>query len=98
MLKKSGENLQELTRQTETGLQLLDMDTADEIISEPTDEYNTLIQATSSAMAMLWAMMKSNGLHQTKETLQMGAQAMQIIVTLVHYAYALGVRHGREED
>ena len=81
----------------EQALDLLDSETADGIIgSLPPDEYGVLIRGVRAAYTMLWMMAKGNGMRQTKATLKMGAQALTILLTIVHYAYALGVRRGRE--
>ena len=78
-------------------LKLLDSETADEIIGEVRpEEYDTMIQAVQAAYHMIWVLAKSNGMRQTKEILKMGAQAQAVLLTLVHYAYALGIRRGRQ--
>jgi hypothetical protein len=89
--------LDELSNQVNAALELLDSDTADEIIGEQSEEYQALIQATNAIMAMQWAMMKHHGLRETKASLKRGAQGLSIVLTIVHYAYALGVQRGRED-
>ena len=47
---------------------------------------------------MLWAMFKLHGLRQNKASLKAGAQGLAMLLTIVHYAYALGVQRGRSES
>jgi len=89
--------LDEDRRQVELALKLLDSETADGIIGEPEpEEHKILVQGVKGAYRMLWAMARGNGMRQTTQTLRMGAQALLMLATIVHYAYALGVRRGRE--
>jgi len=83
-------------KDVQAALGLLDSEGADEIIGTPGDEYQALIRGTQGAYQMLWSMALGNGMRRSKGTLKMGAQALTILLTLVHYAYALGVRAGRE--
>lgn len=90
--------LDELRGQIETALQLCDSETADGIIGTPQpEEYGTLIEGVQGACHMLWMMAKGAGMKETKTTLKMGAQAMLMLLTLVHYAYALGMKRGSEK-
>ena len=82
--------------QVEEALALCDSETADGIIgSPPPEEYGVLVQGVKAAYQMLWMMAKANGLKQNPTTFRMGAQAMLMLATIVHYAYALGIRRGR---
>jgi len=82
--------------QVERTLKLCDSETADALIGSPQpDEYGTLIRGVRAAYTMLWMLARSNGMRETKNTLKMGAQAMTILLTIVHYAYALGIKRGR---
>lgn len=93
-----GENgLQELYVKVEEALSLLDSETADELVGEPDASYRALVQGVQAAVAMEWSAAKMHGLHQTSDMLRYGAQTLTILLTLVHYAYALGMRRGREE-
>ncbi|MBN1956191.1 MAG: hypothetical protein JW900_14255 [Anaerolineae bacterium] len=56
-----------------------------------------MIQAANAIMGMNWAMAKSHGMRQSPESLRYGAQALSVVLTLVHYAHALGIRRGRAE-
>jgi hypothetical protein len=97
-LFKQGETqVEDLRSQVEKALQLLDTETADAIIGSETEEYQTLIQGGQSLGTMLWAMMKQHGLRQNGRSLKHQAQFMAMLLTLIHYAYALGMRRGREE-
>ena len=95
--------IQEAQGDVEKALALLDSETADGIIAgislggeKGPAEYPALIRGTQGAYQMLWSMALGNGMRRSKGTLKMGAQALTILLTLVHYAYALGVRAGRE--
>jgi hypothetical protein len=83
--------------EVEKALKLCDAATADAIIgSPPPEEYGTLTTGASAIYQMLWMMAKANGMKQTKAVLQMGGQGLLMMATIVHYAYALGVKRGRE--
>lgn len=94
---KRESSIQELSVKVEAALSLLDSQTADEIIGEPDAAYRALVQGVQAAVAIEWAAAKSHGLRQTPNMLRYGAQTLTILLTLVHYAYALGCRRGREE-
>lgn len=95
-LKDTG--FEKLQAEAQTALKLLDSETADAIIGEPGEEYGELIRGSRSAMTMLWMFMKSMGVPENQKTLRGFSQAMVVVLTLVHYAYALGMRRGRSED
>jgi len=81
----------------EQALKLCDSETADAIIgSPPPEEYGTLMKGVKAAYQMVWMMARGNGMKQTNAALTMGAQAMLMMATIVHYAYALGIKRGRE--
>jgi len=89
--------LEENRRKVDLALKLLDSETADAIIGSPQpEEYGTLIRGVEGVYLMMWMMAKGNGLRTTKATLKMGAQAVTMLLTIVHYAYALGLKRGRE--
>ena len=89
--------LNQTRAQVERALKLLTSETADEIIGSPQpDEYGTLIRGVRAAYMMLWMMAKANGMKENKNALKMGAQALTILLTIVHYAYTLGLKRGRE--
>jgi len=88
--------IEEARLQAEAALQLLDQETADGIIGQADEEYGILIQGVRGVYAMLWAMFKMHGLRQNDASLRAGAQGMAMLLTIVHYAYALGIRRGRD--
>lgn len=96
-LFKSKGDVGELNIKVQAALGLLDSETADGIIGEQDDDYRVLIEGTQAAMTMLWMLMKSFGVKESKKALRGFSQAMLVVLTLVHYAYALGMRRGREE-
>lgn len=86
----------------EAALKLLDSETADGIIGTSTGELQALEQGTQSALAMVWMMaVQSCGIKTEKgktHPLQKAiAQATLMVVTMVHYAFALGMRQGQTE-
>jgi hypothetical protein len=91
------QNLKEAQNKTERALKLLSPEQADTIIGSPQPkEYGILIKGIEAAFHMLWMMAEANGMCQDEYTLRKGAQAQSILLTIVHYAYALGIKHGRE--
>ena len=89
--------LDEAQRNAEQALALLTSEQADEIIGSPQpDEYKTLLAGMTGIYNMLWTMAVNSGMKQKGAALRMGSQAMTVMLTLVHYAYALGIRRGRE--
>jgi hypothetical protein len=89
--------LNQARAQVERTLKLCDSETADALIGSPQpDEYGTLVRGTRAAYIMLWMLARTNGMEETQVTLKMGAQALTILLTIVHYAYALGLKRGRE--
>ncbi len=96
--KQAGQQmLAELNAEVQTALQLLDQETADALIGEQTPEYQALIAGASAIHALEWALLKTHGLKQRPAALKVGGQTMLLILTLIHYAYALGIRRGRGE-
>jgi hypothetical protein len=96
-------DLKQAQARVEAALQVLDSETADGIIGTSTDELKTLEQGAQSALAMAWLMaVRSCGIHVRKgkkHPLQdVIAQATLMVVTMVHYAYALGMRRGQRGD
>jgi len=97
------QELEQLGAEVQAALKLLDSGTADAIISaangdKQPEEYGELIRGTKAAMGMYWAACKSHGLRESPTSLRYGAQTLSILLTLVHYAYALGLQRGREEQ
>ena len=88
--------LNAMRAEVDLALKLCDSETADGIIGEEPEEHKVLVQGIKSAYRMLWAMARGNGMRQTPQTLRMGAQSLLIMATIVHYAYALGIKRGRE--
>lgn len=89
-------SLNAMRTEVDLALKLCDSETADGIIGEEPEEYKILVQGIKSAYRMHWAMARDNGMRQTPQILRMGAQSLLILSTIVHYAYALGIKRGRE--
>jgi hypothetical protein len=90
--------VEELTSRIERALKLLDSETADAIIEKPGEEYAALVQGMEALNTMEWMVMKQSGLRETPRSLRQKAKGMTMALTMVHYAYALGVRRGRESN
>lgn len=88
--------LARMTDEVQDALGLLDSETADQIIGKANDEYNKLIKAERAIQGMFWTAAKSGGMRQNNTTLHYGAQTMAVNLQLINYAYALGIRRGRE--
>ena len=90
--------LRELEADVQGALQLLDQETADAIVGEePGPEYGALIRGTQAVMGMLSGVLQQFGLRRNPAALRRQAQALTMLLTIVHYAYALGIRRGRED-
>lgn len=85
---------QELEK-VQAALALLDSETADAIIGETNEEHAKLLQGMEGAHGMMFIMGVSNGMKNTPEVRQMASQAKLAMLTLAHYAYALGKREGQ---
>lgn len=80
----------------EKALALLDSETADALIGKADEEYKALIQGMDGAHDMMFLMAIANGMKNTEEARKMAGQGKLAMVTLVHYAYALGVKKAQE--
>lgn len=90
-------NFSEAQKKAERALALMDSETADAIIGEQTPAYRTLIQGMDGAHNMMFVMAISNGMDNNGQTRALAGQGKLMMLTLVHYAYALGIKRGREE-
>lgn len=89
-------NFSKAQQKVEAALALLDSETADEIIGEAPEAYQTLIQGMDGAHGMMFVMAVGNGMKNSPQTRKMAGQGKLAMLTLVHYAFALGVKHGKE--
>ena len=89
-------DLSDLRTKVEAGLSLFTTDESDATIGEQTDEYRALIQAGEALVTMLWMVAKANGAKDTKSALVMMAQGETMLLTLLHNAFAAGIRMERE--
>ena len=89
--------LEQQTAAITRALSLLSPDEADAIIGESGDEYQALIQAAEALPQMLWAVAVKNGIRKRDNVLVMWVKGQSMLLQLVHDAYALGVRRGREQ-
>lgn len=88
--------LEEVGHRIGKALAILDTDTADGIIGQPGEEHRTLVQGTEAAIQMLWMAMKSQGAADSKRSQQFVAQTELMLLQMIHFAYALGIKRGRE--
>lgn len=98
MPKQRGTTVQTLTAQVESALRLLTSNDADAIIGERSPEYDLLIQGVQALQGLTWALAKGNGMRETATVLRAGAQGLATLCTIVHYAYALGIRRGMQRS
>lgn len=102
MAKRNTGQLEEWTATVKAALALCDSDQADALIKNGEAggpaEHGSLLRAGQALYSMVWAMAKGAGMRETVETRRMGAQGLAMLETLIHYAYALGVRRGRGDD
>jgi hypothetical protein len=89
-------DLEAARAKVDVALKLLDSETADGIIGENTEELGILERGAQADLTLLWGMMQSCGLRKLAPAKKATAQSMLILTTLVHYAYALGMRRGRD--
>lgn len=89
-------SLESETAKVQAALSLLTSEQADAIIGEQTPEYRKLIRGGEALAAMVWALVQSGGAFTKEEKLEQMAQAQAVLLTLVHYAYALGMRRGKQ--
>lgn len=104
MGKKSGQSkamqqelfgdLGKMNAEVKAALKLLDSEKADAIIGDAPDEHKALIQGCKALCGLAWATYKLHGLKQKDATLKLAANNLLLHLTLVHYAYALGIEQG----
>ncbi len=89
---------QELHDTVAAGLALLTTDEADALIEAPGLEHGILLQAMQAECAMLLSVLvprlrirKRNNRHDKNM-----AKAIVVLAQLIHFAYALGIRKGRD--
>lgn len=90
-------SISELTAEVKAAQALLKPEEADAIIGEESDEHRALLAGIRALMALNWAAMQQRGLRPTPGATEDAGKTLIMAVTLVHEAYALGVRRGREE-
>ena len=89
--------LAEVNARIQAALSLLDTDKADEIIGKPGPEHKVLVQGVEAAIQLLWAGMQNCGARKSKKALGFTAKTQIILLQIVHFAYALGIKRGREQ-
>jgi len=91
------QTLEQVNTMIQKALDLIATEEADKVIgSPPPDEYKPIIQGVQAIMGLNWSIMRQHGLRQTKRSLDLAAKSMTMMLSLVHYAYALGIREGRK--
>jgi len=88
--------LEKHTARLQVALALVDPDEADRIIGESTPELKALHEGAESLAMLNWWMATGNGMEKNDETLKMQAQSQAVLLQLVHNAYALGMKTGRQ--
>ena len=95
--KEDEPNLEDELEKVQKALSLLGSESADEIVGDCPEEWEVLIQGTKALGVMNWLVMKEDGLKETPKSLKHQAQGSAMGLTLVHYAFALGIEHGRKK-
>jgi len=88
--------LEEHNTRLQEALSLIGPDEADAIIGESTPEHKALLLGAESLAMMNWWMATGNGMEKNDKTLKMHAQCYAVLLQLIHNAFALGMRAGRE--
>ncbi|HUW11700.1 MAG TPA: hypothetical protein VM537_18360 [Anaerolineae bacterium] len=89
--------LAEIDAEIQAALQLLTSESAEEIIGDtPREEFGVLIKGGRAMVALLWAGMQTCGVRKNKTSLDYVSKAVIVIAQMINYAYALGIRRGRE--
>jgi len=102
MTDKGKQQLRRWERRIQAALSLFPSSSdADDIIGllseEVAGQYNKLGRAAEALTQMLWAVAQANGARKTDKVLGMWARGQLVLLTLVHYAFALGVQWGRAD-
>jgi len=80
-------------------LGLLSPDDAEQIIGpEPAPEYGVLLRGVRAVSAMHCAVLRCQRRRNSTLSYKPSAQALIMLLQIVNYAYALGLKRGREED
>ncbi len=90
--------LERHNKRLQRALRLVTPEEADRIIGESTRELKQLHRGAESLAMMNWWMATGNGMKKNDDTMKMQAQSQAVLLQLVHNAYALGVKAGRDED
>ena len=89
---------QELDAKVRAALGVMTQEEADAIIGEPEAEY-TLLDKAVTPLHHIWLRLAYNhGLQKSDTVLNGLAKHLVLVATLIHYAYALGIRRGRRES
>ena len=98
MAKSQSVQLSDINADIEMALKLLTSEAAEEIIGDaPPDEFGLLIKGGKGMVALLWAGMQQCGARKNRKSLDYVAKAVIVLAQIINYAYALGLRRGREE-
>ena len=96
-MRKPGQILDELSADVNAALKLLNPDTAEQIVgSDPPEEYGVLLRGIRGVHGLTLGMMRKFGLQVDSDTLEVSAKLQAMLFQIVNYAYALGLRRGRE--
>jgi len=90
--------LAEVNARIQEALKLLDTDGADQIIGTPGPEHKVLVQGVEAAIQLLWAGMQRCGARKSRRALEYTAKTQIVLLQMMHFAYALGMRRARDED
>jgi len=89
--------LDQVNKDVQGALRLLDSERADGIIGDATAEHKVLMKGVQGVVSLTWAFMTATGLRDNDQTRLRMAQGQAMLLTMCHYAYALGIEKGRGE-
>jgi endo-alpha-1,4-polygalactosaminidase (GH114 family) len=89
--------LKDIGQTIQTALKLLTTEEADAIIGQPGPGYQELLKGLQAQESLFYELMTRYGLKRSRTTEDSLRKHLALVLTLLHIAYALGVKRGREE-
>jgi|GEM_PF-4822641 len=90
--------LSEYQADVNAALKVFTPDSAEAIVGpKPPEEYGILIRGTRGVFTVMYEVLKRFGMGDDEDAREMVVKAMIMLLQIVNYAYALGLKRGREE-
>jgi len=90
------EVLEALEEKVQAALKVMTSEEAEGIIGEKPPILSTLLDGVTASVGMLWSTALASGARKKPKTLRMWGASQVVLATLVLYAFAAGMRMGRE--